>query len=158
MAASFGIQDPLVAAPHVHNRRARHDYHIDEQVEAGLVLQGWEVKAFRAGQVSLAEGFARLDRGELWLLGVTFTPLTSTSTHTVPVPTQPRKLLLHRQELDRWVGMIERKGYTVVPLDLHLSKGKIKASLGLARGKQLHDKRADAKEKDIRRELREAKV
>jgi SsrA-binding protein len=146
-----------VAAPHVHNRRARHEYHIDEQIEAGLQLQGWEVKAFRAGQVSLAEGFARLDRGELWLLGVTFTPLITASTHVLPVPQRPRKLLLHRQEIDRWMGLVERKGYTLIPLDMHLSKGKIKVAIGLARGKQQHDKRADAKEKEIRRELRDVR-
>lgn len=145
-----------MSVPHIQNRRARHDYHIEEQLEAGIMLQGWEVKSFFAGQVSLAEGFARLDGGEIWLFGVTFTPLSTTATHVATVPLRPRKLLLHRQQIDRWIELTERKGHTVVPLDMHLSKGKIKVGLGLARGKQQHDKRADAKEKDIRRELRQA--
>jgi SsrA-binding protein len=145
-----------VTAPYIHNRRARHDYHINEQIEAGIMLAGWEVKAFRAGQIILAEGFARVDRAEMWLIGVTITPARTTSTHTVPQPLRPRKLLLHRQQIDRWTDLIERKRYTLVPLNMHLSHGRIKVEIGLARGKQQHDKRADAKEKDVKRALREA--
>lgn len=145
-----------MTAPLIHNRRARHDYHVDEQIEAGIVLAGWEVKAFRAGQISLAEGFARIDRGEMWLTNVTMTPADTTSSHTAPRPLQPRKLLLHRKEIDRWSDLVERKRYTLIPLNMHLSKGRVKVTVGLARGKQQHDKRADAKEKDVKRALREA--
>lgn len=134
------------------NRVATHDYFIEERHEAGLVLQGWEVKALRAGRAQLKESYVVLKGGEAWLLGAHFSPLTSASTHVQADPVRTRKLLLHARELSRLIGHVERKGYTLVPLNLHWKKGRAKLEIGLARGKKLHDKRASEKDRDWARE------
>ncbi len=134
------------------NRRARHDYFIEESLEAGLVLEGWEVKSLRAGNAQLQEGYVTVRNGEAWLIGAHFAPLKTVSTHIKPDPTRSRKLLLHRQELDRLVGAVERKGYALVPLDLHWHKGRAKLAIGLAKGKKQHDKRAADKDRDWQRQ------
>ena len=133
------------------NKRARFDYTIDENFEAGLSLQGWEVKSLRAGQAQLTESYVILRKGEGWLLGAHITPLTTASTHVNTDPSRTRKILLHRRELDRLRGLVERRGYTLVPLDLHWSKGKAKLALGLAKGKKQYDKRAAKKDQDWER-------
>jgi SsrA-binding protein len=134
------------------NRRARHDYFIEDKIEAGLVLQGWEVKSLRAGRGNLTESYATLHKGEAFLMGAHFSPLPSASTHVNPDPTRTRKLLLNRRELDRLIGAVERKGYTLVPLSLYWHKGRTKLSLGLAKGKKQHDKRASDKNRDWQRQ------
>lgn len=134
------------------NRKARHDYHIEDHFEAGLSLEGWEVKSLRAGQVSLAESYAFIKNGEAWISGCHITPLSTASTHIKPEPTRVRKLLLHRQEIDRLTGAVERKGYTLVPLSLYWNKGRAKLRLGLGKGKKQHDKRADSKDRDWKRQ------
>ena len=134
------------------NRRARHDYFIEDSFEAGLVLQGWEVKSLRAGNAQLAEAYVHLNNGEAWLVGAHFSPLLSASSHVKADPTRKRKLLLQRYELDRLTGNVERKGYALVPLDLHWTKGKAKLEVGLAKGKKQHDKRATKKEQDWNRQ------
>ena len=136
----------------VENRKARHDYFIEETFEAGIELQGWEVKAIRAGRVNLKEAYVIVKDGEIFLLGMHVTPLASASTHVHPDPTRTRKLLLHRREIDRLIGQVERAGYTLVPLDLHFSRGRIKATIGLAKGKKQHDKREAVKEREWNRE------
>ncbi len=134
------------------NRRARHDYFIEDRFEAGLALEGWEVKSLRAGSAHLSEAYVNLRKGEAWLVGAHFTPLKTTSTHIKANPTRERKLLLHRNELDRLTGAVERKGYTLVPLDLHWHKGRAKLNVGLGKGKKQHDKRADRKDRDWQRQ------
>jgi len=134
------------------NRKARHDYHLDERYEAGLALLGWEVKALRAGRLQLAEGYVIIKNEEAWLLGAHITPLNSASTHVVADPTRTRKLLLKRRELDHLVGAVERKGYTLVPLAMYWKDGRAKLEIALARGKQAHDKRASEKDRDWQRE------
>jgi SsrA-binding protein len=134
------------------NKRARHDYFILENFEAGLALQGWEVKSLRAGKAQITEGYVLVKDGEAWLIGAHISPLKTTSTHVVADPTRTRKLLLHRRELDRLIGAVERKGYTLVPLRLYWKDGKVKLEVGLARGKQAHDKRAAEKDRDWQRE------
>ena len=134
------------------NRKARHDYFIEESFEAGLVLEGWEVKSLRAGSAQLSESYVHVRNGEAWLVGAHLSPLKTTSTHIKADPTRSRKLLLHRQELDRLVGAVERKGNALIPLDLHWSKGRAKLLVGLARGKKQHDKRASAKDRDWQRQ------
>ena len=134
------------------NRRARHDYFIEDRFEAGLALEGWEVKSLRAGSAHLTEAYVNLKQGEAWLVGAHFSPLRTTSTHIKADPTRARKLLMHRHELDRLAGAVERKGYTLVPLDLHWEKGRAKLSLGLGKGKKQHDKRADKKDRDWQRQ------
>jgi SsrA-binding protein len=134
------------------NRRARHDYFIDERYEAGLALLGWEVKALRAGRLQLAEGYVLMKGDEAWLLGSHITPLTSASTHVVADPTRTRKLLLKRREIDHLVGAVERKGHTLVPLAMYWKNGRAKLEIGLARGKKEHDKRATEKDRDWQRE------
>ena len=134
------------------NRRARHDYTIEDTFEAGLALEGWEVKSLRAGRASLPESYVIVKDGEAWLLGANISPLPTASTHVNPDPTRTRKLLLHRQELNRLIGATEQKGYTLVPLDLHWKRGRAKLSMGLAKGKKKFDKRAAEKEKDWQRE------
>ena len=134
------------------NRRARHDYFIEDTLEAGLVLEGWEVKSLRAGNAQLKEGYVTLRNGEAWLIGAHFPPLKTVSTHVKPDPTRSRKLLLSRGELDRLIGSVERKGFALVPLDLHWSKGRAKLNVGLARGKKQHDKRASSKDRDWQRQ------
>ncbi|HUL10740.1 MAG TPA: SsrA-binding protein SmpB [Methylococcaceae bacterium] len=134
------------------NRQATHDYFIEERFEAGLVLEGWEVKSLRAGRAQLKESYVTLKGGEAWLLGAHIAPLPSASTHIEPDPTRTRKLLLHKQELNKLIGHVERKGYTLVPLALYWSKGRAKLEIGLAKGKKLHDKRATEKDRDWQRE------
>ena len=134
------------------NRKARHDYFIESTFEAGLVLEGWEVKSLRAGNVQLAESYVYIRGAEAWLFGAHFPPLNTASTHVKPDPTRSRKLLLHRNELDRLIGAVERKGYALVPLDLHWYKGRAKLSIGMAKGKKQHDKRAADKDRDWKRQ------
>ncbi|MEK6805129.1 MAG: SsrA-binding protein SmpB [Pseudomonadota bacterium] len=134
------------------NRRARHEYFIEETYEAGLVLQGWEVKSMRDSRVQITEAYVRIIKEEAWLVGAHFTPLLSASTHIHPDPTRTRKLLLHAEQLAKLIGKVERAGYTLIPLDLHWTRGRAKLNVGLAKGKKAHDKRADQKEKDWQRQ------
>jgi len=134
------------------NRRARHDYFIDERYEAGMALQGWEVKALRAGRLQLQEAYVLLKDGEAWLFGAHVSPLLTASTHVLPDPTRSRKLLLHRRQIDALIGAVERKGYTLIPLAAYWTAGKAKIEIGLARGKKQHDKRADERDRDWQRE------
>jgi len=134
------------------NKKARHDYFVEDTFEAGLALEGWEVKSLRAGRGQLTESYVHLRNGEAWLLGAHIAPLSTASTHIKPDPTRTRKLLMHRLELDRLVGAVERKGYTLVPLNLHWSKGRVKLDIGLAKGKKQHDKRASEKDRDWKRQ------
>jgi SsrA-binding protein len=133
------------------NKKAFHEYFIEERYEAGLVLEGWEVKAIRAGRVQLKEAYVTLKKGEVWLIGCHVSPLPTASTHVKPDPTRSRKLLLHADEIKRLIGKVERAGYTLVPLDLHYRKGRIKLEIGLAKGKKLHDKRAAEKAREWQR-------
>lgn len=134
------------------NRRARHEYFIEETYEAGLALEGWEVKSLRAGRAQIAEAYVILRNGEAYLIGAHITPLPQTCTHVVAEATRTRKLLLHRKQLATLIGKVERAGYTLVPLDLHWTRGRAKLSVGLAKGKKQHDKRADIKTRDWKRE------
>lgn len=143
-----GTADDVIAE----NRKARHDFFIEERIEAGLALEGWEVKSLRAGRANLTESYALLKDGEAFLIGAHFAPLPSASTHVSPDPVRTRKLLLHRRELDRLTGAVERKGYTLVPLSLYWQRGRAKITLGLARGKKQHDKRATVKDRDWQRQ------
>ncbi|MCC7462858.1 MAG: SsrA-binding protein SmpB [Gammaproteobacteria bacterium] len=138
--------------PIAENRRARYDYFIEERLEAGLALEGWEVKAMRAGRAQLAEAYVYLRNGEAFLIGAHIAPLSTASTHKVADPVRTRKLLLHRGELDRLVGAVERRGHTIVPLELYWKNGRAKLQVGLAKGKKQHDKRATEKERDWQRE------
>ena len=135
------------------NRKAWHDYFIEDKYEAGLALQGWEVKSLRAGRAQLKEGYVVIEHNEAFLVGTHFSPLTSTSTHIKANPTRTRKLLLHREELNKLIGATERKGYTLIPLRLYWKRGHAKLEVGLARGKQAHDKRADIKKRESDREM-----
>jgi len=134
------------------NRRARHDYFIEDTYEAGLSLEGWEVKCLREGRAQIAEAYVNLKKGEAWLVGAHFSPLTTTSTHIKADPTRSRKLLLNRFELDRLTGAVERKGFALIPLNLHWHKGRAKLDIGLGKGKKQHDKRADKKDQDWQRQ------
>jgi SsrA-binding protein len=134
------------------NKKAFHDYFIEERFEAGLVLEGWEVKAIRAGRAQIKEAYVVLKSGEVFLIGAHITPLLSASTHIHPDPVRTRKLLLHAEEISKLIGKVERAGYTLVPLDLHYSKGRVKLAIGLAKGKKQHDKRDAEKERDWERE------
>lgn len=134
------------------NKRARHEYFIEERVEAGIALQGWEVKSLRAGRLNFGDSYALIRYGELFLFGAQITPLSTVSTHVVAEPARTRKLLLHRVEIDRLIGAVERKGYTLVPTAMYWKDGRAKVELGLARGKQSHDKRETEKERDWERE------
>jgi len=134
------------------NRKAFHDYFIEERYEAGLALQGWEVKSIRAGRAQLADAYVLIKGEELWLIGGNITPLATVSTHYLPDPARTRKLLLHAEEIRRLIGKVQQRGYALIPLDLHFSKGRIKLEIGLARGKKEHDKRADTRDRDWARE------
>lgn len=138
------------------NRRASHDYHLVERFEAGLALQGWEVKALRAGRLSLGEGYAIVRNGELFLIGAQITPLITASTHVLADDRRNRKLLLHRHEIDKLVGKVERDGYTLVPLSMYWKGGRAKLEIALAKGKQQHDKREAEKSRDFAREKQRA--
>jgi SsrA-binding protein len=134
------------------NRRARHEYHIEETFEAGMVLTGWEIKAIRAGQVQLTDGYVLIREGELYLIGCRINALRSASTHVLPEPDRTKKLLMKKDEIRRLVGKVEQRGFTLVPLDLHYKGGRVKAQIALARGKAQHDKRESEKQKDWERE------
>jgi SsrA-binding protein len=134
------------------NRRARHEYHIEETFEAGMVLSGWEIKAIRAGQVQLTDGYVLIRDGELHLIGCRINALRSASTHVLPEPDRTKKLLMHKEEIRRLIGKVEQRGFTLVPLDLHFKGGRVKAQIALAKGKAAHDKRNSEKEKDWERE------
>ncbi|CCG35988.1 SsrA-binding protein SmpB [Xanthomonas citri pv. mangiferaeindicae] len=134
------------------NKRARHQYHLEERYEAGLALQGWEVKAIRAGRANIVDGYAYVRSGEIYLIGAQITPLIQASTHTVPVERRDRKLLLHRAEIDKVLSRVEREGYTLVPTALYWSSNKVKLEIALAKGKQNHDKRDAAKDRDWQRD------
>jgi SsrA-binding protein len=134
------------------NKRARHEYHLDERYEAGLSLQGWEVKSLRAGRINLTEAYAIVKNGEIYLFGASIPPLLSASTHVVAEDRRTRKLLLHKAEIDKLVGAVERKGYTLVPTAMYWKHNRVKVEIALARGKQDHDKRNAEKERDWNRE------
>ncbi len=136
----------------VQNKKAFHDYFIEEKYEAGIVLEGWEVKAIRAGRVQLKESYVIVRNGELWLIGAHISPLPTASSHVKPDPTRSRKLLLHAHEIKRLIGKVERAGYTLLALDLHYSKGRIKVEIGLAKGKKKHDIRETEKKREWERE------
>ena len=134
------------------NKKAFHDYFIEDKYEAGIALEGWEVKAIRAGRAQIKEAYVIVSHGELFLIGSHISPLPSASTHFIPDPTRTRKLLLNAAEINRLVGSVERAGYTLLPLDLHYKNGRVKVEIGLAKGKRQYDKRQDEKEKAWRRE------
>lgn len=136
----------------IDNKKAFHDYFIEERYEAGIVLEGWEVKAIRAGRVQLKEAYVVLKQAELWLIGCHISALPTASTHVKPDPTRSRKLLLHTQEIRKLIGKVQQAGFTLVPLNLHYTKGRIKLEIGLAKGKKLHDKRATEKEREWARD------
>jgi SsrA-binding protein len=136
----------------VQNRKASHDYFLEERYEAGIALEGWEVKAIRAGRATIGEAYVMVRNGEIFLLGANISPLPTVSTHYTPDPRRTRKLLLHGEEIRRLIGKVEQRGYTLVPLDLHYSKGRVKLEIALARGKLKHDKRAAEREKEWNRE------
>ena len=134
------------------NRRARFEYHIEERYEAGMALAGWEIKAIRAGQVQLSDGYVVIKDGELFLIGCRIHPLGTASTHVRPEADRTKKLLMHKEEIRRLIGKVEQKGFTLVPLDLHYKGGRVKAEIALAKGKAEHDKRHDQKKRDWERE------
>jgi SsrA-binding protein len=134
------------------NKKAAHDYQIEQRFEAGLALEGWEVKSLRAGRVHLKESYVRILRGEAFLLGAHVSPLPAASTHVSPDPLRTRKVLLKRSELDRLIGLTDRVGYTLVPTAMYWKRGHAKLEIGLAKGKKLHDKRATEKDRDWQRE------
>lgn len=136
----------------IENRKALHDFFIEEKHEAGMVLEGWEVKAIRAGRANIKESYVIIRNEEIFLFGMHITPLTTASSHVRHDPVRTRKLLLHKKEIARLIGKVERAGYTLVPLDLHFVKGRIKLEIGLAKGKKLHDKRETEKKRDWGRE------
>ncbi len=138
------------------NRKAWHDYHIEERLEAGLALHGWEVKSLRAGRAQIKESYVIVDRGEIFLFGAHISPLPSASTHVQADPTRTRKLLLHQAQISHLIGAVERKGYTLIPLALYWKRGKAKIEIALAKGKKAHDKRADIKKREVDRELSRA--
>ena len=134
------------------NRRARFEYHIEERFEAGMVLEGWEIKAIRAGQVQLTDGYVMIKDGELFLIGCRINALRSASTHVTPEADRTKKLLMHKAEIKRLVGKVEQRGFTLVPLNLHYKGGRVKADIALAKGKAQHDKRDTEKKRDWERE------
>lgn len=136
----------------VDNKKAFHDYFIEERYEAGMVLEGWEVKSIRAGRVQIKEAYVIVRQGEVFLFGAHISPLPTASTHVHPDPVRTRKLLLNAEEIKKLIGKVERAGYTLVPLNLHYTKGRIKCEIGLAKGKKQHDKRESEKERDWQRE------
>ena len=138
------------------NKKAFHDYFIEERFEAGMVLEGWEVKSIRAGRINLKEGYVIIRKAELFLFGAHISALPTASTHINPDPVRTRKLLLHGEEISKLIGKVERAGYTLVPLNLHFSKGRVKCEIGLAKGKKQHDKRATERERDVKREVQSA--
>ncbi len=140
----------------VQNKKAFHDYFIEERYEAGLMLEGWEVKAIRAGRVQLKEAYVTVKDGALYLFGSHISPLLSASSHILPDATRTRKLLLHQREIEKLIGKTQRAGYTIMPLDMHYKGSRVKLDIGLAKGKKEHDKRATEREKDAKREASQA--
>jgi len=138
------------------NKKAFFDYFIEDRYEAGLVLEGWEVKAIREGRVQIKEAYVLVRNNELYLFGAHVSALTTTSTFSHPEALRSRKLLLHRAEIDKLIGKVERAGFTLVPLNLHMKKGRVKCEIGLAKGKKQHDKRATEKDRDAKREVNAA--
>ena len=134
------------------NRKAFHNYFVEDRHEAGLVLEGWEVKAIRAGRAQISDAYVIVDKGALWLLGAHISPLGSASTHVTPDPVRTRKLLMHAEEIRRLIGKVEQRGYSLIPLNLHYAKGRIKLEVALAKGKLQHDKRADKRDQEWNRE------
>lgn len=137
---------------HIQNRRAHHDYHIIKEIEAGLVLEGWEVKAIKAGRIQLKDSHIIVKRDEAWLIACHISPLPTTAHYTKPDPLRTRKLLLHRKEINKLIGETAQKGFTMVPLNIHLRKGRIKCQIALTKGKKNFDKRQDARERDWNRD------
>jgi SsrA-binding protein len=152
-AKKSGKKSKEVSSSIAKNRSATHEYTIDERFEAGLALQGWEVKSLRDGRVQLKESYVVIKKGEAWLVRAHISALLSASTHVNPDSIRAKKLLLHRRELDKLIGAVERKGYTIIPLSMYWKNGRAKLEIGLAKGKQLHDKRAASKDKDVKREM-----
>ena len=143
------------------NKKAFHDYFVEEKFESGIVLEGWEVKAIRAGRANIKESYVVIRDGEVFVFGMHITPLAEASTHVKPDPIRTRKLLLHAKQISKLIGLVERTGYTLMPLDLHFQNGRIKLEIGLAKGKKQHDKRDAEKDRDWDREkarLMRAKV
>ncbi len=140
----------------IQNKKAFHDYFVEDRYEAGIVLQGWEVKAIRAGRANLKEAYVTINNGELYLFGSHISPLTAASTHILPEPLRTRKLLLHAAEINKLIGKVQRAGYTLMPLDMHYKGGRVKLEIGLAKGKKEHDKRATEKEREGKREAQQA--
>lgn len=140
----------------VQNKKAFHDYFIEDRYEAGLVLEGWEVKAIRAGRANLKEAYVTVKDGALYLFGSHISPLATASTHILPDPVRTRKLLLHAAEIDKLIGKVQRAGYTLIPLEMHYKGGRVKLDIGLAKGKKQHDKRATEKEREGQREAQQA--
>ena len=138
------------------NKKAFHEYFVEEKYEAGIALQGWEVKAIRAGRMNIKESYVIIKSGEIFLIGMHISPLAMASSHNKHDPIRTRKLLLNRREIMKLIGKVERAGYTLVPLDLHYARGRIKLEIGLAKGKKQHDKRSDEHEKDAKREAQRA--
>jgi SsrA-binding protein len=134
------------------NKKARHDFFIEERYEAGISLLGWEVKSLRQGRAQIKESYITIKQGEAYLFGAHIVPLSTASTHITPDPTRTRKLLLHRKELNKLIGLVERKGYTLIPTAMYWKKGYAKLEIGLAKGKKQHDKRADDRDRDWKRE------
>jgi len=134
------------------NKKSRHEFNLGDRFEAGLVLEGWEVKSLRAKKIQIRDSYVLLKSSEAWLLGSVITPLSTASTHIQPDQHRTRKLLLHRAELSKLIGMVERKGFTLIPTVMYWSRGRAKLEIALAKGKQLHDKRADAKDRDWKRD------
>lgn len=132
----------------IQNRKARHDYHLEKEFQAGLALEGWEVKAIKAGRVQLRDSHIICKNQEIWLIGAHISPLDTTAQYTNPDPSRSRKLLLHRKEISKLIGQTQQKGFTMVPLNLHFSKGRIKCQMALAKGKKNYDKRQDEQRKD----------
>lgn len=138
------------------NKKAFHDYFVEEKFEAGIALQGWEVKAIRAGRMNIKESYVIIKDGEIYVIGMHISPLSTASTHVSHDPVRTRKLLLHNREIMKLIGKVERAGYALVPLDLHFTRGRIKLDVGLAKGKKQHDKRSDQLEKESKREAERA--
>jgi len=134
------------------NKKARHDYFVEETYETGIMLKGWEIKSLRAGRVQLVDSYVVIKKGEVWWLGGHITPLAAASTHVTPDPQRTRKLLLHKREIDKLIGLIDRQGYTLVPVKLYWCRGKAKLAVGLVKGKKQHDKRATEKTRDWQRD------
>jgi SsrA-binding protein len=150
------VQNSSAIVSIVQNKQAFHDYFIEDRYEAGLMLQGWEVKAIRAGRANLKEAYVTVKDGALYLFGSHISPLTTASTHILPDPVRTRKLLLHAAEINKLIGKVQRAGYTLMPLNLHFKGSLVKLEIGLAKGKKQHDKRATEKERDATREAQQA--